>query len=581
MGEVQVIKQVFGKIPQIKQSLFRLKHEINIGDYLTHNTQIGRGIHRAKIAVKNKLQKLEQSVGEKFSLEKMIKTNSGKAYYNLRKDKEFMTLWREHANARGLKNISHADLRDPKVLQEFIERSGVGTTKLAQIVSVDEAIMGKIAAQNPALAEAIAKTKSHCSFSRTLEEAQVILDHSFPNQSLKIVKELSAGSIGAAYVIQKPDGTKCVLKMIKDGVTKSGLEREEKLCKRIIDELADTPSEAEKLKYKMEQYYKGWAEELDFGAEYTNNKILAKGAKRYKVADISDLSADGKCIIMDFASGIQMNRLVEILKDYKLNPEGFARKYAKEIAENPWLGNPEKVIQELQTTLLKTFDEQFMFMKNGKSLMHGDPHTGNFFITADKKGHLIPEFIDTGNCVMRSGTEITKDIEFFTNYFVGNTEGIAKYFIEQCGYQGANKAALVKQIGNVIKDEIFAVPQNITNFQGVQENIQIILKRYGLEMSAKNATALKAQMQFFTAISQAGSLKGSGGLNMGTIIADIPQASFRMIKSGENPFKALKSAINYFIRNKEVAVGTAYQFKADSRAMKEVLGDIQEVGMMA
>ena len=261
-----------------------------------------------------------------------------------------------------------------------------------------------------------------------------------------------------------------------------------------------------------------------------------------------------------YGSWYQMNKLVEILKDYKANPTEFATKYAKEIEKNPWLKNPEKVIKELSSTLLKTFDEQFLFLKKGgKTLMHGDPHTGNFFVTADENGKLIPEFIDTGNCVARTSNQVKQDISFFSNYLVGNSQGIAKYFIEQCAYTGADKQAKIWELAADIEKNIFGKKQQITKFGDVQGSLMSILKKHGLSMSPENATAMKAQMQFFSAISEAGKLSGKT-FDITTLMKDIPQAIWGMVKNGENPWVALKEAVKFAIHNQQRAVGTAYQF---------------------
>ena len=191
--------------------------------------------------------------------------------------------------------------------------------------------------------------------------------------------------------------------------------------------------------------------------------------------------------------------------------------------------------------------------------MHGDPHTGNFFVTADENGKLIPEFIDTGNCVARTSNQVKQDISFFSNYLVGNSQGIAKYFIEQCAYTGADKKAKIWELAADIEKNIFGKKQQITKFGDVQGSLMSILKKHGLSMSPENATAMKAQMQFFSAISEAGKLSGKT-FDITTLMKDIPQAIWGMVKNGENPWVALKEAVKFAIHNQQRAVGTAYQF---------------------
>ncbi len=533
-------------------------------DLLSNHTQIGRrirtGVHEAREAYTHKFEQIAANNGlsDQFA---RIKNNIWNASKKLINDNEFTSKLEDYARKRGFGNYKIAkNATTEKVMQDWIEMSGVGPTKFAQIISGSPKDMAKIEAKYPELAKAMKETRSHCSFSRSMEEAQQLINSSFPGQKLVLQKEMSAGSIGAAYIVKKPDGSTAVVKMLKKGVTKESLDAEEELTMRVLKELSSSPEEYAKNKEMFKTYYKDWKEELNFFSEYKNNKLLATGAKRYKVADITDISKDGTCILMDMAHGIQMNKLVDILKDYKANPTEFATKYAKEIEKNPWLKDPEKVMKELPSTLLKTFDEQFLFLKDGgKTLMHGDPHTGNFFITADANGKLIPEFIDTGNCVARTSGQVKQDISFFSNYLVGNSKGIAKYFIDQCAYTGADKQAKIWELAADIEKNIFGKKQQITKFGDVQGSLMAILKKHGLSMSPENATAMKAQMQFFSAISEARKLSGKT-FDITTLMKDIPQAIWGMVKNGENPWVALKEAVKFAFHNQQRAVGTAYQF---------------------
>lgn len=540
-------------------------------------TSIGRkivqGMEDARSSFKNKMHSLEEDTSSTFAKFKShLQRKGASTYKNLKEDKEFMDIYEQYVQKRGLKDLNFPDdMPADKAFQVLIESSGVGPTKLAQIISSNEKYMSQI--KNPDLVKAIQGTRSNCSFSRSLEEAEEVLTKAFPGAGYHIQKELSAGSIGAAYLIKRPDGSTAVLKMLKKGVDKESLELEEKISQRLIKELSDNPEETEQIQKTLSQYYKDWIKELDFRDEMKYNQMLTKGAKRYKVAQVTDLSSDHKCLVMDLAGGVQMNKLVKMLKDFLDNPNEYATKYAKEIQANPWLGKPEKVIKDLPETLLKTFDEQFMFLKKGgKSVMHGDPHTGNFFIGVDKKGHLVPEFIDTGNCVTRTSAQVKNDIQFFTNYFVGNSDGVAKYFVNLCEYKGPEKDKIIELVSKDINNLIFNQKHNITDFEKVQSNISVILEKYGLKMSTENATAMKAQMQFFTAIAEAGKLTGNPSVDIFTLIKDIPHAAYDMIKTGTNPWSSIKEAIKYARHNVQASVGTAGQF-----TLKDITANAQEV----
>ncbi len=530
--------------------------------YLFFKKAIERGKLALHIKYKGVNKNSENAVEEIAS---QIKNNSKDLLKDILKDKKFINIYRKYFAKRA--GIVKNELLDKAlngntedILKVLIEAHGIGATKLAQIISSDAKIMSQIQKKYPKLAEAIKKTQSQCSFSRTIEEAQEVLTKSFPDKHYVIEKELSAGSIGAAYLVKKPDGTKVVVKMLKKGVDKEELEMEQFLISKLLKSLSSKNLNLEKQNKMIKQIYKDWSKELDFCTELNNNKLLGNNAKRYTVANIIDISKDASCIVMNSARGIQMNKLMEILNDYKANPVGFNTKYAKEIAENPWLKNPQKVINELPNVIAKTFDEQFLFLrKDGNSYMHGDPHMGNFFIHADKNGKLIPEFIDTGNCIVRNSKEIKNDLRFFINYFVGNSKEVAKYFVEQCSYNGKNKEELIEKVTKDIQESIFGRIHNITKFQEIESSINTILNKHGLELSPTKATTIKAELQFFTTISQIGKLSGQG-FDIKTLLMDMPHAIWSMIKAGINPYSLVKDAIKFFFKQSQQAVATVTQF---------------------
>lgn len=525
-------------------------------------TRLGRGIrdgmHRAKEAMSEKFHSLKAEVDNVTKYKEIIARSGRQKAFVLSQDKQFVDAFERYAQKTGLDKAKYNEMSENELFVYLLEHGGVGPGKAAQIISNNKAYLSKFTPEQQEIIKAQCSKKGT---TRTVEEASEILQKAFPEENIKVVKGLSQGTVGESYIVKRADGSNAVVKMVKKGVDKEQLDLEETVFTRIIGELSETPKEKAKMTTYFKNLYKDWKEELNFSSEYEANKLLQRGAEKYKVANITNLSEDGSCIVMDMANGIQMDKLMKILKDYKANPEGFAQRYADEISKNPWLANPEKVMKDLPKSILKAFDEQFMFMKKGgTSIMHGDPHMGNYFITTDKKGRLIPEFIDTGNCVKRSAAQISDDIKFFSNYFVGNSEGVAKYFVDQCGSNIANKEELVSKVAKDIQGEIFGKTQNITAFEDVQNSIQTILERYGLSMSPENATAMKAQMQFFAGISDAGKLTGKK-LDFGTIIGDIPKAAWGMIKRGYNPWSALKESLKFAKASPVQAAGTAYQFK--------------------
>lgn len=583
-------KILFGCRSAIKKGSASLARKTGIG------RRVAKGIDDAKNASLIKFQGLESNNAALLdSYRASVSAKAPEAAIKTMNDNEFMSVLRRFSEKNNLASNNLSNMSEEEILEMILQKSGVGPCKFAQIISSDESMMSRF---SPNIQALIKKTQSENKFSRTVAEAQRIVDNSFntkqlevlsKNQevsipltllqgsSVKILKPLSAGTVGETYLARTADGKEVIVKMIKHNVDKEQLELEQQIFKRFIQEFAPDKLTSQKQINMLENLYKDWGKELNFKYEYEYNKLLQKGAKRYQVADITRIADDGSCILMEKAPGIQMNNLMKMLRDYKDNPSAFKTKYAKEIAENPWLADPKQVIKNLPESITKAFDEMFLFMKkDGSSMMHGDPHMGNYFINATKDGKLIPVFIDTGNCVSRSSQQIQEDLKFLTNYFVGNSKGIAKYFIKQCE-QDQNFIArliqkekllpkgkdpesfLIEKIAKEIQETIFAKKHNITSVDSVQKTIQTILENNGLSMKPEASTALKAQMQFFTGISEAASLSGKK-VDVGTIIKDIPEALMDMIQSRTNPFSTIKDALSFAYKNQEQATRNMYQF---------------------
>lgn len=463
-------------------------------------------------------------------------------------------------NPKILSEIEHAKTTSDAI-KSSIELAGTGPTKMAQIISSDTGIMTQIEEKLPDVADAIRSTRSKCSFSRTIEEASHFLEEAFPGKGYVIKKELSAGSIGATYLAQKPDGTEIVVKMIKKGVSHESLQAEQNFFESIIPKITSSAEEAEKMRKMSKDLYSSWQGELNLFQSLQNNKSLAQGATRFSVASIQEVAQNGQCLVMDMAKGIQMNQLVDILTDYKLNPTEFNTKYAALIKANPWLAKPDEVMKKLSPTILQAFDEQFLFVKkNSANIMHADPHTGNFFIRMNEKGKLALEFIDTDNCVLRSTKQIKDDLRMISNYCVGNERKVAEYFINMCECNPAEKEIFIQKVAADIDKYIFSKKTSITDLETFLDNIKIILKKYGLSLSGDIAS-LKAQIQYLSVANEAAKLSGKN-LNIFTIVKDIPKAVISMLKAGINPFSCINDAIKYAMHNVKPALGSSLQFLA-------------------
>ena len=190
--------------------------------------------------------------------------------------------------------------------------------------------------------------------------------------------------------------------------------------------------------------------------------------------------------------------------------------------------------------------------------MHGDPHPGNLFISADKKGRLIPIFIDTGSCIVRDEKQIIDDVRFFADYYLGNTKGIARHFVEICAGDKKDKASLIATLAEEFKRKVFE-RKKITNIKLVFDNMNSILQSHNLKLPEERILATKAQLQFFSLAYNAAKLSKKP-LSVITVVKDLPIAIFKMFLHGKKPFSAMLPTIKHGINNIDTAVGTSYQF---------------------
>ena len=506
--------------------------------------------------------------------------------------------------------------------KRIIESLGTGPTKYAQNISGDEAKLsnflsyldGKMDEHEISLIrEAIKQTKSNCSFTRTETEALYEVQTMFNDMGIVKLDKLSAASIGETYRATLSDGSVKVIKMIKKGVTDESLNEEMLFVQKLLPAIAadGTEDSAEESIKMLDNIYDSFHEELDFTAEATANRRLRESLERSQVAQVRTVSDDCRALVMDMAEGVQANKLFPILQQYsseptfkqaiddmiavyKVNPDNFdvsqytegVQKYAKMLKDHPALAKPLDIMLSLPKSLTESFSEQMMFLKNidGNvgAIMHGDPHTGNFFINFKDNGVPIIQYIDTGNTVTSDAIQVVKNLKFFTSYFTGNTDEMASYLVESCKTLTNNKNLsrdeLIEYISKEIKEQIFKFDsgetvssgQRITNFGDVYTSMQTILKNLDLSMSPDIANYQKAQGMFLDAITTTNKFTGQS-FDMGLLIKDIMPAIKAMKKNGANPKELIKTIFKHIITKPEQAVGTIGQFRLNSKDKKAAL----------
>ena len=524
-----------------------------------------------------------------------------------------------------------------KQYQKIIELFGVGPTKMAQNLSGDDTKMADffikliqkiddssfdlsnfdIDKQMSYIQQAMKNTKSGCSFTRTEEDALTEFRALFPEKEIRSVKKMSAASIGETFLANCDDGTEegvnIIIKAIKNGISQDSLEEENNLIAHVITSIADDEQQeqADELVKMLNSLYHDFAEELDFRNEAHANSLLKETLERSKVAEVLSVSNDGRALTMELAQGVQANKLMAILKtykndleyreaidsmisEYKIDPNNFQLEkyldesvyekrigvYAKILKDYPAMSEPIEIMRKLPNAEISSFCEQMIFIKKiddgTGTIMHGDPHSGNFFINFDENGNPIMQYIDTGNVVATNSENVTNNLKFFLNYFTGDTDGMAEYLLNNCNNMVNNldlsPEELKKYISEKIKDEIFSVNldgeeigQNVTKFNEIYESITTLLNNLGLSINAESANYYKAQGMFLDAISDSTSLLGDSGFSVYSIIKDCPEAVVKMIQNNVNPMELIKSVLSFVIKNPKESIGNMWQFVLSER----------------
>ena len=113
-----------------------------------------------------------KSVTEKFP----------KAVQDSINDNDLVNVVKRYVQKNNIRDINWSNLSEEELMQIVLTKCGVGPCKFAQIISSDESIMSKL---SPKLQDIIKKTQSENPFSRSLEEAQEIVNRAFLSKKNK------------------------------------------------------------------------------------------------------------------------------------------------------------------------------------------------------------------------------------------------------------------------------------------------------------------------------------------------------------------------------------------------------------
>ncbi len=443
-------------------------------------------------------------------------------------------------------------------IQAIMENSNILLSKFAQTFSTDDSLPEEVS-------RIFKQFTSNCTVSRNLTQAQQFADELYGAGKYTILKSFGAGTIGETYLAKTADGTEVVIKMLKDGITPERFTQDRALFIKYISEFISDPTEREYKTNLINSMFDAWDRELNFGLEAQGARDMSKGAKRFNVAqtlEVGSRNGQNVSLVMEKASGIRLDNLLEMIKLFRENPNEYFTKYADEIQATPALKNPQTWLDDLGIAYQKAQNEQAMFVgADGIRTIHADPHPGNVFIDFDSQtGKPIINYIDTGNTVQRTNRQTLQDIALSINMMFGNSEGIAREMMDGATLpSGADKETLVKQFAQMLDERLYKAGVNLKSTQYTQNTINGIMKELNIIPNAGNSNLMKATLQRIETSRAINKVCGTSSSKA----VDIKDLALGILKSFKvNPKETLdtiKPIIKWAYKNNDQAMLTFFQ----------------------
>lgn len=420
----------------------------------------------------------------------------------------------------------------------LLGNSSTSGGKMAQIMASDERIP-------PDVRQALAKMRRQGVPSRTLEEAQAMTDRIYGQGRYRLRKMLGVGTVGEVYTAASAgnsQGKDVVIKLLKDGVSHESLEQERKLARQAIMQAYTEPLDRHYYLNRMERMFDKWKTELDFTMEHRGAVRLTQqaGAKKYRVVKTLEVgrlpeSRTAQSLVMEKVEGYTLDELLDMLAVYRKDPAEYARLYAGEIKQHPWLAHPKKWMGQLPQTYLGSFAPQIV--NAGQTVItHGDPHLGNIMVNFDAgKKKLVSTWIDTGLTIERSSREAVRHGGVFLNFLVENSTGMAQKLVGMADElpEGIDRKKLVREIAAEFDRQVFKPGLSPAEMgKAASQLLNEVFDKHRLIMNETQVGFLKAQLQFGTSYMEMCSRLGIGSRSV--LLESIPEvikglsaASFR------------------------------------------------------
>ncbi len=457
--------------------------------------------------------------------------------------------------------------------QSIIEESNIAFSKFIQTMSSDENLP-------PQVQSFFKEFTSNCTVTRDLAEAQKFADELYGAGKYTLKKSFGAGTVGETYLVTDAEGKEFVMKMLKKGVSEEKFEADRAMFTKYIEEfISDEADKEYKLKL-INGLFDSWEKELDYGLEAAGAKNMLDGAKRFNVAQTVEIGTkEGRNIslVMEKADGVGLDTLLDLLKFKNENPTDYMTKSIlndegkelnpwiknkKLIEQNSWIKDTESYREALPVAYQKAQNEQAMFLsKKGIKTVHADPHGGNVFVDFDTKTKTPKiTYIDTGNVVQRTNSEVLSDISLSLNMLIGNSEGIAHSLIQGATLPaGATQEEMAKKMADLLDERLYKAGINLKDVNYTQSTINNIMKELNIIPDAGNSNLMKATLQRIKTSREIFSVTGTEA-NKAIDIKDMLKGIAQSFKTNpKETYKTIKPIIKWAYKNKDQTLITFFQ----------------------
>ncbi len=303
------------------------------------------------------------------------------------------------------------------------------------------------------LQQILKRIKSSCPTSRSIEDAQKMLDAEY-NGKYKIEKLLGVGSVAESYLVKDSSNNEFVAKLTKqhfldkDKIAADKAKVVAKINMRAKDDYSlftskQTIKTKERKQYDLNQVnnmYKVWGNEIHLNQEAISAKEIGEQASNFQPVGVID--AKPHIFIMEKAPG------------YQLDSDKFAQKWKEaNLTEDDFKNFVENYV--------KVYCEQlFSLPKKGVKVVQSDPHGGNILVDVNKikdlkNGSKPITIIDYGNTTKTEQAQAIKNLFNHIDYLIGNTDAIAEAMLEGAKLGHNDKRTIIKEMSKALKDKIY------------------------------------------------------------------------------------------------------------------------------